>query len=666
VWIELHFARRQINNGCAKLARRQTLILKHSPAKWLWQIVLAAVVTICRAPAKLAGVAFSHRVLRLKQLVASIQHAKRAGDSESCRRAGNSAQRKFSAHRSLRTNSPTGGACPNTNAGINFAFPMVRLIESSMEWLNSASIQQAESGTLLMSLTNKPAITPVEVIRILRVYRQRWLLPTVALTILAAAYAVLRPATWDASQALMVRDEAMGAQVRPGKFQQPDDMKTTLETILELARSRAVLSPALAEVGPNSNSPASANWPTDAAIGALQGHVKLVPPKGAEFGKTEVFYLNVEAENGPRAVALTAAICQQLQARSQELRDKKAQSLISELTKTADLARVDLNSTTTQLTKIESRIGADLGELRLLNDVGGGDSPLRRSINEMDQEFRQAQQSIDANQELLTLLEASKTDARSLAAAPNRLLEAQPVLRRLKDGLVDAQLHTSLLSGNLTAHHPTVIAAKVAEQEIADDLRAEIDSSLVGVQAEMRLSQLRANALQTQLNDARARLGKLADMRAEYGNLVTERNQRSDILKSAEQQLAEARASQAAARTASLITVIDDPIPSTAPVGPGKTMIVLGGLLGGLVIGFGFIFLTVNPAQTDLSCVESNFVIAGSFPQSRSALGISSEALFPDPILHYGNRFNGPVANGHLPGNGLSLKQALRKLAKAR
>src|SRR5262249_55411950 len=161
------------------------------------------------------------------------------------------------------------------------------------------------------------------------------------------------------------------------------------------------------------------------------------------------------------------------------LRDQKAQSLIAELNKTVDLAKADLAATTGELTKIESEVGPDLGELRMLNDVAGGDSPLRRSINEMDQELRQARQSIDANKELLSLLEASKTDARSLAAAPNRLLEAQPVLRRLKDGLVDAQLRTSQLSGNMTANHPSVVAAKISEQEIADHVRDEIDAAMV-------------------------------------------------------------------------------------------------------------------------------------------------------------------------------------------
>ena len=91
-----------------------------------------------------------------------------------------------------------------------------------------------------MSPPSKHSITPIEIVNILRDHPRRWIVPMIAGGLLAAIYAVLRSPTWDASQALMVRDETMGTTARPGKFQQPDEMKTVQETILELARSRSV------------------------------------------------------------------------------------------------------------------------------------------------------------------------------------------------------------------------------------------------------------------------------------------------------------------------------------------------------------------------------------------------------------------------------------------
>jgi polysaccharide biosynthesis transport protein len=445
-----------------------------------------------------------------------------------------------------------------------------------------------------MPTRNNSTITPADVFTILRHYPRRWMIPAAVVALVAAAYAITKPTTWEASQALIVRDEAMGAAARPGKFQQPDEMKTVQETILELARSRTVLRAALAEIGPDSKHDASKSWPTEGAVSALAGIVKLTPPKGAEFGKTEIFYLRVEAESSSRAVQLASAICKQLHARSQELRDQKAGGLVAELTKTVELAKADLTATTSDLTKIESRVGSDLGELRVLDDVGGGDSPLRRSINEMELELRQAKQAIDANEELLSLLKNSKTDTSSLVAAPTRLLEAQPVLRRLKDGMVDAQIRTAQLSGNMSEAHPLVLAAKISEGEIGDHVRYELDSAIRGSEIELRLSHDRADALEKQLVDSRARLSNLAAMRADYANVVAERNRRVDILKTAEQQLSEARASQAAARTTSIITAIDGPVSADHPAGPGKASLAAAGGFGGLILGLAIVFLTVH------------------------------------------------------------------------
>src|SRR6185437_15562381 len=104
---------------------------------------------------------------------------------------------------------------------------------------------------------------------------------------LAVAYAALRPVSWEATQALLVRDEAVGNTIRPGRFTHLDDMKTAQETVLELIKSRSVLAGALASVGPPADYTSPEPWPSAEAIEALQQTIKLTPPKGAEFGKTE-------------------------------------------------------------------------------------------------------------------------------------------------------------------------------------------------------------------------------------------------------------------------------------------------------------------------------------------------------------------------------------------
>ena len=52
-----------------------------------------------------------------------------------------------------------------------------------------------------------PANLPAEVVRMMRDCPLRWIVPTVVCTLLAIGYALFRADTWQASQALVVRNE---------------------------------------------------------------------------------------------------------------------------------------------------------------------------------------------------------------------------------------------------------------------------------------------------------------------------------------------------------------------------------------------------------------------------------------------------------------------------
>jgi succinoglycan biosynthesis transport protein ExoP len=450
-----------------------------------------------------------------------------------------------------------------------------------------------------MSHSPRQSVTAAELLKLLKTYPRRWFIPVVACSVLAAAYALVRPAIWEASQALTVRDEAAGGE-RPGKFHLVDDMKTVQETILELSKSHSVLAASLKEAGPPDNRQDDSSWPTDHDVTALQGAVKLSPPHGAEFGKTEVFYLQVQSKERQRAIALAAAVSNQLKHRFDDLRDSKAQSMVNELTKSVTLAQAELKTASEQLTHMDAEVGSDLGELRTLADATVGDSPLRRSMTEMETELRVAAAANNANKELLHLLQQSQADPKPLLAAPSRLLEAQPALRKLKESLVDAQVHTAQLLGNLDPHHPQVQAAKNAEEEIARQIRAEVKDAIGSLTMDLNLSADRCATLEKQLAAAKQRLDRLAAIRADYANLVAEVHRRSDTLKTAENQLAEASASQASAHAASLISQIDAPETGPSPIGLGNTAIVFLGVLGGVLLATGILFLTVPSLQPQL------------------------------------------------------------------
>lgn len=474
--------------------------------------------------------------------------------------------------------------------------------------------------------------------RTMQNHPRRWVIPTVAIGALALVYALARTPTWEASQAMIVRDEASGSVERPGKFRHIDEMKTVQETVLEMAKNRDVLAAALAEAGPGDGHTAE-TWPTERDVADFADAVKLSPPKGAEFGTTEMFYLDVKAETRERSVALASALAHQLQIHCQELRDVKASSIVDELNRSIELARQDLQKSTAELSAIEGSVGRDLAELRILQESPSGDSHLRRTVIEMENELRQVRAAQETNAELLTLLEQAKVDPSNLLAAPTRLLESQPALRRLKEGLVDAQLRTSQLLGTMSKDHPQVQASIAAADEVRENLHNELEIAIRGLQLDQRVTATRTATLSKQLGDATERMNRLATMRAEYANVVAEAKQRTEILRLAEQELSEARASQAAAKAVSLINTVGKPITGTHPVGPGRTTIVLCGIAGGLAVGLAIIFLTAEATGSREPVVATS--------TNGSAAGHT----------------NGHDLNG---ARSLSLKEALKKVTARR
>jgi uncharacterized protein involved in exopolysaccharide biosynthesis len=446
-----------------------------------------------------------------------------------------------------------------------------------------------------------PAVQFRRALRALVVYRRRWLVPAVAGLVLAGGYAVFMPRPWLASQTLVVRNEAVNDADGPGRFRQENEMKTLQESVQEIVRSRDVLARALARVGPPAGRDA-ADWPSEDDIARLRENVAIGAPGGAEFGKTEVLRLCIEEVDQQRAIALVRAVCEEMQIGLRELRSAKAGGLVVELEGALQIAQQDLATATAQLAQIEQQVGgADLADLRMLDQTGSGDSDLRRKLTTVETELRDARVSQDASRELLVALHAAQDNPGHLLATPNRLLESQPALRRLKDGLVDAQLRTAQLLGTMTSDHPQVRAAHAAEAEIGEHLHEELEIAIRGVEVEQRLAAGRIALLAEQRDDTVARLDRLAGLRADYSNVSAAVEHRTSLVELAEHDLAEARASQAAANSGSLVAVIGEPSTGPYQIGPRRLLVAASGLLAGLLAGLGIVYLTVPAGELGLA-----------------------------------------------------------------
>lgn len=434
-------------------------------------------------------------------------------------------------------------------------------------------------------------LTPSVVIRLLREHQSLWIGPAIAGLVLTALVCFLTPKQYRATQGLILRSETAGyANQRLGKFTDLSEMRTVQETVLELARSRAVLTAALESVGPEPSFFSNSSFPSLDDVESLRDRLRVSPPGGAEFGKTEVFYVAVTDQDTDRAVQLTDAIVEQLQEQLQAVRNGQASSMASELNDAVQVSRDQLLKHTGELSTLEQSVGADLAELRALVSPIGTQSELGQKIFAIEAELRQNGTQRRQATELLATLKNTSQNPQRLLATPSSLLASQPALQRLKDGLLNAQIRVASLQGTRSASHPFVTAAKEAELQMRQQFYAELPIAMEGLQLELSLSEQRDEALKSELTNAKQRLSSLAGQRAEYSRLLAQVENQTRLVDAAEAQLADARAHLAGASSASVLARVGEVEASSRSIGPSRASVSLAGGLGGLLIGVGLVF----------------------------------------------------------------------------
>lgn len=421
-------------------------------------------------------------------------------------------------------------------------------------------------------------------------------------TIVALAYAQFTPKLWPVTTTLAVREETGLSNPRPGEFISIEARKSSQETVLQLANSTSVLRGALARLDElHQHDPSQISTEQ---IEKAQKLIRLSPPKGIDWGASEMFFLTIKDETPARAVALTKALIAEVDLRLGELRCQRNSSLATELEQSMLMAEAELNDAMKKMSTLESSLGPDLAELRIMTEPSSGESNLRRTLTEVAAELRQTRSQMDGNRTLLELLQAARQDPSRLIATPGRLLDSQPSLRKLKEGIVDAENRTAQLRGNLHESHPKVKSAKAIEEQAKSQLFTELALAIEGVQVEVRVSEQRFSELQTRQEEIEARLGRLAKVRAEYGLLASQVKDRGEVVKRTREQLAEVQSSRAAANKVSVLTMVDAPIVGLRPDGLGRTTICVLGFLGGFVIAF-LSLMAIAPASQWRSILEA-------------------------------------------------------------
>ncbi len=445
----------------------------------------------------------------------------------------------------------------------------------------------------MSALISNPVVRSL--IRGVVVWAPLWVSTTVLFGAMGLVYAFFfKHDTYLASQALLVRDEATGAVMRLGRFQSQAEMKAAQETILEMAKSQQVVRDALITVGPPKGFSSWLSWgefpSKDLVEEIAKSSISVHAPKGTEFGVTEVIYMDVKANARDEALAMSKALTDALESRLQQVRKARADGVLAELIYARDSAKRELADSTSRLHEIESEAGSDLSDLRGMTDSIAGAATSRAELDQAKNDLRQAEinkQSLLADRDMLV---RATQDPTSFIVAPGTILNSQPGLKRLREGLVDAQLSGSQLTGKFTENHPSVVASQSAQSSIVKRFTEELKASIAGVESDISLVDGRIQRLEAQKKSAQVRLAKLADSRAPYANLLSEVKSKVGTLESSERELAEVQAARDSSVSTSLLTRLDAPMVSDRPLGPGRLTITGLCTIAGFIFGLGIVF----------------------------------------------------------------------------
>ena len=330
----------------------------------------------------------------------------------------------------------------------------------------------------------------------------------------------------------------------------------------------------------------------------MKSSVNLVAPKGSEFGNTEVVYLQVKSSDQERAKHFCRAMYDNLTQHLRNVRRVRADSIISELYFVRDLAKENLDKAAARMREVEIKFGTDLGELRNLNDSIAGEGATRRSLENSTQELQLAEQELRKLHSLHELLIDGVKDTEKMLISGSDLLESQPSLLRLKEGLIAAQLRSSELSAHYKDSNPKRRAALTTENKIRQQMQQEIEGVIAGMKPRLELAQREVERLEAKKQQLTDRLSKLAVARTDYAKIDAEVRHRTEMLGLAEQALTEAQASRSAALSTNLVAELGPPQVNDNLVGPSGAILALGSSMAGLIFGLGAVFL-IAPGPTE-------------------------------------------------------------------
>lgn len=430
----------------------------------------------------------------------------------------------------------------------------------------------------------------------LRKYLLLLIVPPLLCGGLAFAWLLVTPQSWKAYQSLLIRDDLLGDSFKPGRFSSLENQKSAQETILHIARKPQVIRGALEALGPDSvQSANSSAWLSEQAIEDTRDAVSIVAPNGAEFGKTDVVVLSVKSKSRDRACRFADVVTSEIEKNLREVRHDQLLSMQRELELSVQQLTREYDLIAEKVKEVELAVGSDLPVLRSLLDRASSASDVQRALEQIRQERRAAENELEVARKQMQLLQSIESDPAQFSVSSSELLSMQPIFKKLREGLTDAELRLLTESGRYEPGHPSVVHAREVIEQTRQQIRREAQVVIDGLRSQESTAEAKLQRLLNSEQQYDERLARLGEKRVEYETLALEMQKRGETLGKAKTDLAQIQSLAEAAGRVSLITRIGQPQADLRPDGLSKKATVLLAILGGLIIGGGLVGLFYQP-----------------------------------------------------------------------
>ena len=448
-----------------------------------------------------------------------------------------------------------------------------------------------------MERPNPSQVNLAEVWRTLSQYRWRIAACVASFVGLAACVAMITPWTWRASMTVWLVPQTI-EQHQQGEFNYDADrqLSVQLENFRQVALSDEVLGEILKQAA--KLAPRRIAGKTE-SVRSLRQQIDIRAPKGAEFGKSEIFQVRVIDRDPDRALAVAETFRDVSQKRYKELYLQKAESLTNQAREAADGARAASSAAQRELRRFELKAGSDLHDLRVLAGRQSADVLLKKALVSVQDERQKIEGAVRERQKRLAALQqavAGMTDA-TLTAMPTHLFAENDFLQPARTQVTNLTARLATLESRFTRQYPEVQAVR---RELADArrrFRRALTSFMSSLDADLAARGERLTYLIKQEREGRERLERLERMRTAYTSSADAVERSLQHLRVTERRLAEAAELQARSRRARLLIFVDPPKVEDQPVSPKRRNHVLAGLGLGLVAGVGLAMVSRHSSE---------------------------------------------------------------------